>query len=428
VITVNNKTVSRKQLLALPMHADMTKPLRGSSHHGYAVCLNDPLQLVAIVEQLRELGQSVLLLPSGLPFDAARQLAIVAGCRGIVHSNSEHYHSLPAAAFPVSEQQSPSLMQFSSGTTGKPKLISRAWEAVEEEIEHYNHALSQGGLAELQPIILASASHSFGLVSGILSAWQRGQHPVLYQGQLQPKQVLASIRSLERHLLYAVPTMLGGMADLLAAANVRMHAVITSGAPMSGGLFERCRALASGMHQQYGCTEAGCISLAVGMESHDDLGMPLRHVTAETAGTAGTAPAQSPAEFIVRVGGQPAIRTGDSGYMAASGRLRFAARIDDLINVSGLKVRPLEVEEVIGNMPGVIEVVVYKGVHPLGGDRVCAQVRSSQPVTEERIKAWCMKQLPPYKVPTEVLMVDAIPRTWTGKISRRLAAQGGAQE
>ncbi len=422
MITVNNETVSREQLLALPMPADMTKPLRGTAHHGYAVCLNDPLQLVAFAEQLRALGQSVLLLPSGLPFDAARELAIAAGCRGIVHGKSENYHALPDAASSVSEQQYPSLMQFSSGTTGKPNLIARPWEAVDEEIEHYNHALSQGGLAQLQPIILASASHSFGLVSGVLSAWQRGQHPVLFQGQLQPKQILASIRSLERHLLYAVPTMLGGMAELLVAAKVRMHAVITSGAPMSAGSFERCRAVAIGMHQQYGCTEAGCISLAVGMESHDDLGMPLRHIAVKKA------KAQSPAELIVRVGEKPAIRTGDSGYIAASGRLRFAARINDLINVSGLKVSPLEVEEVIGSMPGVIEAVVYKDVHPLGGDRVSAQVRASQPVTEEQVKAWCMNQLPPYKVPTAVRMVDAIPRTWTGKISRRLAAQGGAQE
>jgi 3,4-dihydroxybenzoate---[aryl-carrier protein] ligase len=423
VITVNHQTVSREQLLALPMHPDMMKSLRDAAHHRYAVCLNDPLQLVAIVRQLRERGQSVLLLPGGLPFDAARQLAILAGCRGIVHANLDQYCPLTGGASMASEQLSPSLCQYSSGTTGKPKLIARPWEAIDEEISRYNHALSQGGLAEWQPIILASTAHSFGLVSGIFAAWEREQHPIVHHGQLQPKLILQSIRTLERHLLYAVPTMLSSLADLLAASNTRMHAVVTSGAPMASGLFERCRALARSMNQQYGCTEAGCISLAVGMESHDDLGLTLQHVALETAGTA-----QSPAELIVRVSGQPPIRTGDSGYKAASGRLRFAARIDDLINVSGLKVSPLEVEEVIGSMPGVAEVVVYKGVHPLGGDRVCAQVRSSQPMTEERVKAWCMKHLPPYKVPIEVRMVEEIPRTWTGKISRRLAAQGGAQE
>ncbi len=423
MITVNHQTASRAQLLALPMHPDIMKPPRDAAHHRYAVCLNDPLQLVAIVQQLRERGQSVLLLPGGLPFDAARQLAALAGCRGIVHANLDQYFPLPDGASTSSERLTPSLCQFSSGTSGKPKLIARSWVAIDEEISRYNHALSQGGLGEWQPIILASTAHAFGLVSGILSAWEREQHPIVHHGQLQPKLILRSIRTLERHLVYAVPTMLGSLADLLAATNSRVHAFVTSGAPMASGLFERYRALARSMNQQYGCTEAGCISLAVGMESHDDLGLPLQHVAIETAGTA-----QTPAELIVRVSGQPQVRTGDSGYKAASGRFRFSARIDDLINVSGLKVSPLEVEEVIGSMPGVAEVVVYKGVHPLGGDRVCAQVRSSQPVTEERIKAWCMKHLPPYKVPIEVRIVDAIPRTWTGKISRRLAAQGGAQQ
>ena len=426
MITVHNRSVSREQLLALPTQHRALRPIGQSAHRLYAVCLNDPLLTVAIVEWLRELGQSVLLLHGGLPFEAARELAIAAGCSGLVHTDLEQYCPLPgraafvSASAAASGEDAPSLYQYSSGTTGKPKLIGRTWKAVEAEIRRYNDALARGGLADARPIVLASTAHSYGLITGIFAAWDRGVHPVI-PGQLQPKLIVNSIRETREHLLYAVPTMLHSLADMLEAAAVRLHAAVTSGAPMPRGLFERCRPLSALLVQQYGCTEAGCGSLAGGMETHDDLGHPLPGVEAEAPGTEG-----APAEIAVRVNGGPRIRTGDLGFAAASGRLRFTARMDDLINVSGLKVSPLEVEEVIARMPGIVEVVVYKGVHPQGGDRVAVLAQADESVSEERIREWCAKHLPPYKVPAEIRIVEAIPRTWTGKISRRLAAQGGA--
>lgn len=63
-------------------------------------------------------------------------------------------------------------MQYSSGTTGEPKLIRRAWTEVDTEITAYNEALNCE--VDEVPIVMAPVSHSYGLICGTLSAITRG--------------------------------------------------------------------------------------------------------------------------------------------------------------------------------------------------------------------------------------------------------------
>ena len=68
--------------------------------------------------------------------------------------------------------EEPSLLQYSSGTTGEPKLIRRAWTEVDTEITAYNEALNCE--VDEVPIVMAPVSHSYGLICGTLSAITRG--------------------------------------------------------------------------------------------------------------------------------------------------------------------------------------------------------------------------------------------------------------
>ena len=63
------------------------------------------------------------------------------------------------------------------------------------------------------------------------------------------------------------------------------------------------------------------------------------------------------------------------GYQSEHG-LHFIGRMDDVINVSGLKVFPIEVEEMMLRLEGVQEVIVYRGKHPVMGEIVKAKVIS----------------------------------------------------
>ncbi|MFD0589000.1 AMP-binding protein [Paenibacillus sp. GCM10027627] len=386
----------------------------GAEHACYAICSPDAAFVVAMAYYIRQGGGSVLLLFGETPQETALALATRAQCRGLFYGADNRYIALNAGNEPVGKQ--PSLYQYSSGTTGEPKLIGRTWDEIGIEIAGYNEMIVASGQAEATPVILASVTHSFGLITGVFAAIERGVQPVVCVNK-NPKAILQLLRVHPNHLIYSVPSLLQSLIPLLEHAGVSLNAIISSGAPMSPALYSWLNGKTKLLMQQYGCTEAGCASLAPGMESYDDIGLPLPHMAI---------PAEAePAELKFFIDGLGEIATGDLGCRSESGRLRFLGRIDDLINVSGLKVMPVEVEGVIGQLDGVQEVVVFRGQHPSTGEMVKARVVADETVTAERVRAWCLSQLPPYKAPTDVKIVNHIPKMPSGKISRKLLEREG---
>ena len=106
------------------------------------------------------------------------------------------------------------------------------------------------------------------------------------------------------------------------------------------------------------------------------------------------------------------IFTKDLGYKSECG-IHFMGRMDDVINVSGLKVFPIEVEETMLRLEGVQEAIVYRGKHPVMGEIVKAKVISH--VDPVKIREWCIQHLPSYKVPYEIESVNEIPKNKTEK-------------
>ena len=86
-----------------------------------------------------------------------------------------------------------------------------------------------------------------------------------------------------------------------------------------------------------------------------------------------------------------------------------------MINVSGLKVVPCEVEEAIAALPGVLEVKVYAGQHRSGSQMVKAAVAVESGLSVADIRAHCERQLVYYKRPQVVNLVDALPRNPAGQ-------------
>ena len=89
-----------------------------------------------------------------------------------------------------------------------------------------------------------------------------------------------------------------------------------------------------------------------------------------------------------------------------------------MLNVFGLKVVPCEVEEAITQLPGVLEVKVYAGQHQWGTQMVKAAVAVQGNLSTADIREHCERQLVYYKRPVVITLVDALPRTATGKINR----------
>lgn len=115
--------------------------------------------------------------------------------------------------------------------------------------------------------------------------------------------------------------------------------------------------------------------------------------------------------------------TGDAGRIDRHGRLRVYGRIAETINTGGEKVWPGAVEPLIAAVPGVAEVAVAGRPDPDWGQRVVAFVVAgdpTEPPSIEAIREAVSSQLAPWAAPREVVFVRSLPRTPSGKVSRRL--------
>jgi len=94
-----------------------------------------------------------------------------------------------------------------------------------------------------------------------------------------------------------------------------------------------------------------------------------------------------------------------------------------MINASGYKVWPAEVESLMYGHPALREVCIISAPHPRRGETVKAvAVRTSghEQVSGEEILAWCQEQMAAYKCPQMIEFVEALPKSPTGKIMWRL--------
>jgi malonyl-CoA/methylmalonyl-CoA synthetase len=112
--------------------------------------------------------------------------------------------------------------------------------------------------------------------------------------------------------------------------------------------------------------------------------------------------------------------TGDLGFQDAAGFLTLAGRKHDLIITNGFNVYPQVVERVINGCPGVQESAVLGVPDARRGDRVVAVVvRSDSALDAGRLRSYCSQRLVDYQRPVDVLFVDALPRNALGKVLRR---------
>ncbi|TGB09334.1 AMP-binding protein [Streptomyces sp. MZ04] len=115
------------------------------------------------------------------------------------------------------------------------------------------------------------------------------------------------------------------------------------------------------------------------------------------------------------------LRTGDIGFMDAQGWLYVVDRKKDMINASGFKVWPREVEDVLYTHPAVREAAVVGVPDSYRGETVKAYVslRPGGEATPKELAGYCQERLAAYKYPRAVEILPELPKTTSGKILRR---------
>ena len=116
--------------------------------------------------------------------------------------------------------------------------------------------------------------------------------------------------------------------------------------------------------------------------------------------------------------------TGDIGHVDEDGYFTIEERKKDMLKVSGFSVFPAEVEAIMYGHPAIAEVGVvgvadpYRGEDPLAF--VVLKTDAKGNVSEEQIAEWCKTNMAAYKAPRQICFVDALPKTATGKVLKRI--------
>jgi amino acid adenylation domain-containing protein len=136
--------------------------------------------------------------------------------------------------------------------------------------------------------------------------------------------------------------------------------------------------------------------------------------------------------FVPAPSGPPGARlyrTGDLGRWGKAGQIEFAGRADDQVKIRGFRIEPGEVAAVLARHPAVGEVFVAARESGPGERRLVAYAvprEDARPAVAE-LRAFLKERLPAYMVPSDLVLLAALPRTRTGKVDRRaLAAHGVA--
>jgi acyl-CoA synthetase (AMP-forming)/AMP-acid ligase II len=114
--------------------------------------------------------------------------------------------------------------------------------------------------------------------------------------------------------------------------------------------------------------------------------------------------------------------SGDLGTLDSAGYVYVSDRRVDLIVSGGMNVYPSEVERIVSDCPGVLEVAVVGMPHERWGQTVVAVVVADRAVglTEEAIIDYTRERIASYKKPTRVVFVDQLPKTISDKVKRQL--------
>ena len=356
-------------------------------------------------------------------------------------------HPAPADRDPGADDVA--LISYTSGTSGTPKGALNLHRGIVHNAERQRtgHPVPEGA----GYFVLAPLFHITGLVCELGACFVNAGTLVLAY-RFEAGVVLDAF--LEHRPAYTVGPSTAFMALGAHPAATPDHfssflVVSSGGAPVPPALVERFRAdFGPYIRNGYGLTEctAPCAAvppekeapvdpvsgtLSVGVPGPDTLVRILDETGAEVPfGEQGEIAVRGP-QVVPGYWGMPEataatfpdgeLRTGDIGFMDTDGWLYVVDRKKDMINASGFKVWPREVEDVLHTHPAVREAAVVGVPDAYRGETVKAYVslRPGAEARPEELSAHCEQRLAVYKYPREVEILAELPKTTSGKILRR---------
>ncbi|MEH2264074.1 acyl-CoA synthetase [Nostoc sp.] len=349
------------------------------------------------------------------------------------------------------------LILYTSGTTGKPKGVVTTHQNIQAQVTSLTTAwewTSDDSPAEtLRERILhiLPLHHIHGIINVLTCAlWAGAECHIL--SKFDAETVWNRICDGDLTLFMAVPTIYVKLIAAWETASrerqksmsegcAKMRLMVSGSAALPVQVLEKWQSISSHfLLERYGMTEIG---MALSNPLHGErlsgyVGKPLPEVEVRLVDENGhLVPGGTPGEIQVRGPGvfleywqnpQATAKAFQDGWFCTGDtavvedeNYRILGRMSvDIIKTGGYKVSALEIEEVLRSHPDIQECAVVGVADIEWGERVCAALvlQGSQPLTLESFRSWAKERLAVYKVPTQILIVEELPRNAMGKVTK----------
>jgi acetyl-CoA synthetase len=345
------------------------------------------------------------------------------------------------------------ILHYTSGSTGKPKGVLHVHNAM---IQHYQTGKWVLDLQE-NDIYWCTADPGWvtGTSYGIFAPWLNGATNVVRGGRFKPEEWYDTIQKYKVTVWYSAPTsfrMLMGAGDEIVKRFdlSSLRHILSVGEPLNPEVvYWGMRVFNQRIHDTWWMTETGgqlicnykCMAIKPG-----SMGKPFPGIYAAILDDQGNElPPNRMGNLAIRTGWPSMMRkiwknpakyeeyfrfpgwyvSGDSAYKDEDGYFWFQGRIDDVINTSGERVGPFEVESKLVEHPAVAEAGVIGKPDPVRGEIIKAfiSLRAGYEPSEELmedIRKFVKEGFAAHAAPREIEFLDKLPKTRSGKIMRRV--------
>ena len=351
-----------------------------------------------------------------------------------------------AAAVPVPPLPDPAKLAcllYTSGTSGRPRAAMLTHRALIANIDQA--ARVQPPMIHGDDVVLGVLPlfHVYGL-NAVLGSVLRQRAKLVLVDHFDPQ---ATLDLIDDEAISVLPVAPPVFAYWLPLERLRerlgpVRLMLSGSAPLSAELIEQFTdATSISVHQGYGLTEASPIvtsTLCSQVLQVGSVGAALPGIEIRLRDEFGIEPeGDDPGEIWIR--GENIFSgywpdgdggpdeggwwgTGDVGFLDASGDLFLVDRLKELVIVSGFNVYPIEVEDVIREVPSVADAAVIGVDDPATGEAVVAYVNASggqsPAAVADAVREHCAVRLARFKQPSRIEVVEELPLTVTGKVQK----------
>lgn len=338
-------------------------------------------------------------------------------------------------------------LQYTGGTTGVAKGAMLTHRNMVANLLQCRAWFQQVALDHTTYVCALPLYHIFSLTANCLLFGSLGGSGLLITNPRDFKAFVGDLRKHRPMFFMGVNTLFNALMDTPDFERINFSGLVATvggGMAVQKAVAERWQKLTGcAVSQGWGLTEAspvGCCTLLVGDRSFNgSVGLPLPSTEVSIRDEAGQDVGINTSGEICLRGPQVMrgywqrpdetaqvmlpdgwLRTGDIGRIDEGGFVFIEDRKKDMIIVSGFKVFPNEVEDVVMQMPGIAECAAVAQTDPHSGETVALfVVRKDPTITDKAIIEHCHRFLTGYKLPRHVYFRDELPKTNVGKILRR---------